>query len=694
MKQTSICDFFNIKKVNKTVENIEKNEKSELFEEIVTNSVVIKNDRYKSNREKIDNYIERNGGLERYPIMSNVLVDTLINKFERDVLDEEIYLERIIYEFNLIESKSFFDVFLQVKEILELTAEYPHIIRGSAGCSLICYLMNITNINPIKENIPLTRFMHERRSDIPDIDIDFPHNVRDKIFEMIYNRWEGRVARISNHVRFKEKSALKEAIRRTGYHKFIPKEFDLTEIIDDVAVQYQVLEDAKNLEGELRCHSLHCGGIIIFKDIVPNEYYLRDYQINRGCDKAIMGAQLCLNKDEAEDYNLIKIDVLSNRGLSQLWDISTQPIEDYPYDMNVFSLFERGDTIGLTYAESRGMSKIFREMRPQNIDDIACALALIRPAASKNGQKFTFLRDYYQLGVVQRDDFLIYDDDAINLIARLLDITHSEADIYRKAFAKNKYYKKREFWDLLQEKQRENMTFEKRQLIYEQLECLQEYSFCKSHAYSYAKLVYALAYQKYHNPRLFWESTLKHCNSSYRTWVHYREAKRHGVDIRRFAKGKTKELLKNNVIQRFSDIEEYFRFGYWTGNNFLPNMYYRNLGLREERDEEELDEIEGENKKRKKKIPYAEFKGIIVTYKIFEADRYVKKKEKSKELKKNKYITFVTLGYEDGKYIDLVLWGCYKLSKTHCLSGEGFVEEENNVPWIRVKKVKFERITE
>ena len=85
--------------------------------------------------------------------------------------------------------------------------------------------MKITDLDPIVLNINLTRFMHENRSDMPDIDIDFPAHDRNKIYEKIFRRWDGRVARISNHVLFKEKSALKEAIRETGYHKFLPKGF-------------------------------------------------------------------------------------------------------------------------------------------------------------------------------------------------------------------------------------------------------------------------------------------------------------------------------------------------------------------------------------------------------------------------------------------------------------------------------------
>lgn len=698
-KQSHIFDFFQI--TTKTKQKEEDEEMIASPTEILSDSNI-----FHMNHQRLLDYMDRHGGISNFLIFENPKIQTILHTFVREIDHDDASIDRLFNEFVLIDRNDFFDVFLQVKEILSLTSGYPHIIRGSAGCSYVCYLMEITNIHPIRENIPLTRFMHERRTDIPDIDIDFPYHVRNHIFEKIYQRWEGRVARISNHIRFKEKSALKEAIRRRGYHKFIPKEFDIQDIFDDPAIQYELQEEAEHLVGEFRCYSLHCGGIIIFQDKVPDEYYLKDYCVEKEKkDKSRMGAQLKLNKDEAEDFHLIKIDILSNRGLSQLWQISQLPIENYPYDPQVYKLFEEGRTIGLTYAESRGMCKIFREMKPKSLDDIACALGLIRPAASRNGQKFTFLRDYYQMGIAQRDDFLIYDDDAIQKIATLLHITHSEADIYRKAFAKNRFHIKKQFKLLLDEHQREHMTAEKRQLIFEQLECLQEYSFCKSHAFSYAKLVYALAYQKYYQPVEFWKSTLQHCNSSYRTWVHYREAKHVGVDIQRFQKHKTS---KNQLIQSFTPTQEFFRLGYWTSDEFLPNMHLTSLGLRdvptssrskkkqETEDEEDDDQEEEETtskKKKSKQLPYVQFRGIIATYKVFQTDKYIKKREQDPELKKNKFVTFVTLGYQDAKYIDIVLWGMYKLSKVQCISGEGFLEDENTSPWVRVKRMNFDRLT-
>ena len=114
----------------------------------------------------------------------------LISLFERPIPYDKKYYRRLANEFYLIKEKNFFEVFKQVKEILNMTTEYPHVIRGSAGCSLVCFLMKITDLDPIYLRIGLTRFMHENREDMPDIDIDFPAHDRNKIYEKNLSKME------------------------------------------------------------------------------------------------------------------------------------------------------------------------------------------------------------------------------------------------------------------------------------------------------------------------------------------------------------------------------------------------------------------------------------------------------------------------------------------------------------------------
>ena len=107
----------------------------------------------------------------------------LIARFIRDVPDEPRYLDRLSEELDIIEKKDFIKCFNQCADIIEYTRNngIPHVLRGSGASSLVCYLLGITNINPVVENMALSRFMNNNREDQPDIDIDVPHWVRPKI---------------------------------------------------------------------------------------------------------------------------------------------------------------------------------------------------------------------------------------------------------------------------------------------------------------------------------------------------------------------------------------------------------------------------------------------------------------------------------------------------------------------------------
>jgi len=105
-------------------------------------------------------------------------------------------------ELQIIIEKKLTKHILRVCEILELLKKTPHIIRGSSGSSLICYLLGITNIDPIKENICFARFLNYYRSKLPDFDIDIPHIKHEYAFKKISKKWDNQVARISNHVKY------------------------------------------------------------------------------------------------------------------------------------------------------------------------------------------------------------------------------------------------------------------------------------------------------------------------------------------------------------------------------------------------------------------------------------------------------------------------------------------------------------
>ena len=674
----------NQKKISLNLNNEEKKIGINKIKFIFDNIDNILNNQHKKGRV----WIKKNEIEDFYKVLLEEESLLLIYKFTREIPQIEKYYKRLVKEFLLIKEKNFTKVFLQVKLILDLIDDnILHIIRGSSGSSLVCYLLGITDIDPVLEKISLARFMHEKREDIPDIDIDFPTHLRNDIFKKIYENWDGKVARISNNVTYGNKSALRQAIRNTGYNKFIAKNFDINDIFDDEDTINEIIANANELEGNTKNKSLHCGGIVIFEKLVPKNLYLKSLKI-----EDIYGAQISLDKNEVENNKLIKIDILSNRGLSQLMYINSKKLIDYDYnDNNIWNLLSNGDNLGLTHGESRTIAKVLKILKPKCIKELASCLALIRPAASGNGQKSSYLKDY---NTIKKDaekykDYIIYDDDAIQYISKILKKDESYGDRFRRAFAKKNNLEKYIFKQMVK-KANPSFSNEKIDIIIENLTCLENYSFCKSHAYSYAKLLYALAYNKYYYPKQFWVSTLNNCNSSYRTWVHMRQCMNNDLDL---SYGKRPwKIINNKLVSEKSfikfvsnDIDDYFKHGYWLSKNFLNNMYFN----------KEIKLITNKKTKEKKFVNVCKFRGLIAIHRTFfqkkknsktteNTGKYINGQEEYSE--KNKIVTFVTIGYDDNSFYDLIIWGKYNFCKIHCIEGIGIVNELNCYPWISVNK--------
>lgn len=552
---------------------------------------------------------------------NNQQLYNIVKNVKREIPNKKKYHKRIIKEFKLIQKNEFEKVFLHVIEILKMMEGMPHVIRGSAGSSLLCYLLGITNFDPIKEDIVLSRFMHKHRHDMPDIDIDVPWFKHKETFQKIYDKWGNRAARISNHNMYSHKSAIRQAIRDEGHRKFVPRNFKLKKIFDDEEVQDRVIDNTNKMIGKFRCYSQHCGGVVILEDDIPDNYLLDNKP-----------KQLRLNKDQAEDEGLIKIDVLSSRGLGQLWEIEKKPIEDYPYDDEVYKIFHGGYNIGITFGESPAMRKLFRVHKPKSINDLARLLGLVRPCASKSNAFFN--KNKWR---AKTSEFrpIIYDDDATLIIQDILNCSDSEAELYRRAFAKKN--------------EREMISFNNRmfrhpdrQLIFDNLKFLKYYSFCKSHAYSYALLLYALAYQKKYNSRKFWVSAINNCHSSYRKWVYYAEAMNTGLKIHIGSppwKIKNDKLLpKYGTCQMklvINDKEDFKKHGYWTSGKFMDGMYYQEDG------------------------DMVKFRGLIAINRKYSDG-------------KKEGVTFITIGYDFGKYLDLAIPGNVGVGRNTVVEGNGY----------------------
>ncbi len=582
----------------------------------------------------------------------------IAKKFIRKCPKTKEYIERLSEELKIIIEKNLVENIVRVTEILDLLKGIPHIIRGSSGSSLVCYLLGITNIDPIKYNISFARFLNNYRTKLPDFDIDLPDNKHDKAFKIINKNWGNKVARISNHVEYGQKSAIRKAIKELGHNKRVKKTECNLNFYKDEEMKKKLKEKTDELLGTFKNYSLHCGGIIF------QEKGFEEKDLIKTKNEIIQ--QVKFNKDDIEEKNYFKVDILSNRGLTQLFQISKTPIEDYPdFDEKVVELLCKGKNLGLTFCESPGMKKILCINKPKSIYNLAECLSLIRPMA--NESKSTIIEEETNI-----NSKLKFDDDAIQYISKLLNCDEGTGDKLRRAFSKSNWKE----INLFMWKIKDNPNKEK---IKKKLLNLRKYSFCKSHAISYAKLVWALAYNKVYNPKEFWISTINNTNSMYRQWVYFREAKIDGnLELELgyypfiFNEKKTKIIPINNIKkidkdknkeQELSKIEQIKKYGFWVNNEFLDECYVKVLD------------------KNKSKV---EFVGLVA------CGRWCRKWINGKY----KFYTYITIGYKNGYYIDLKIVDKWiSLKNAILVKGDGIFIELDKIAkygYIEVETIKLE----
>lgn len=523
----------------------------------------------------------------------------------------------------IILSLRFTEYFLRIREILDMTTDLPHMTRGSAGSSLVCWALGITDVDPIQWDIPLSRFLNPHRDDLPDVDIDFPHWAQTKVMQRIFNHWPGKSARISNYVMYREKSAKREAARRLGATGKLPRNFKFEQLDIDAAEAHRI---EKKLLGKKRAISKHCGGILVFKHNLP---------------KSLINAenQILLDKHEVEELEHLKIDILANRGLSQLTEISARHLTDYPEtDEATSALLSRGDVLGVTQGESPAMRRLFRAIQPKNRSDCVFATALIRPVATTGRQKASFFHDWTQ---ERLDESIVYEDDAIRKITRLIGCDIYEADMYRRAFAKKNEEKVLEFMHRMG-------THPDKNAIVNELYQLGNFGLCRAHAVNLGRLIWALAYEKAHNPKAFWAACLKHCEGSYRRWVYKNEAKRAGWNLM--------DLGYHNSILN-DPVEEFRRYGWWGAEEFLPGFHCST---------QYLDRME--------------FRGLVANGRVFKGE-------------KGKYVTFLTLGVGNGEYIDITVRKPISYHDFDGVEGMGRLRSSNGSQYIECETVKPFRIS-
>jgi DNA-directed DNA polymerase III PolC len=483
--------------------------------------------------------------------------------------DESATRQRLARELHLITQRDLAGYFLVVHEITREARRrgFGMALRGSAGNSLVCYLLNITNVDPLHFDLPLERFLHPGRLDLPDIDLDFDWRVRDQMLDWVFNHFgTAHTAMISSHLFLQPRSAFREAAKvhglsneqisrliqaldervdvlgdtsRDGVLGRLPRDFPL-----EPARWPRLLADARRLLGRPHHLSVHPGGVVLTPR--PAEEYV---PLQRAA-KGVIITQF--EKDAAEQVGLVKIDLLGNRALSTVTE-ARRLVHSLHYhrpavpaewaDPRTLELLQRGDTLGVNQLESPAMRHLLLQLEPRGLHDVIQVLALIRPGAASCGAKEAFVRRRHRVEPVRyehpalepilRDTYglMLYEDDALRVIQALTGQSAPEADHFRKQVSKHQTADEalqlsRAF---LQACGQNGIPRSAAEEVWVQLAKFNSYSFCKSHAVSYGLIAWEAVALKAHYPRCFWVAALNNNQGMYPRRVYIEGAKRAGV---------------------------------------------------------------------------------------------------------------------------------------------------------------------
>jgi len=463
-----------------------------------------------------------------------------------DMGDPE-YAARYKMELGLIKEKGFNDYFLITMEMVTKAKDIMLVgpARGSSAGSLVCYLLGITEVDPIVHDLIFERFIDANRNDLPDIDVDFPDYKRDAVIADLVNvNGRQKVRHISTVSKLKPKSAIADfakSLRIPAYETDeirnaiidrsggdaraamkIADTFDTTEAGQRFIERYPAMKLVADIENHARHTGVHAAGIIVANDELWN------YGGVNTRDDVIM-----LDKKEAELLNLLKIDCLGLRTLSVLEecamlvgmdynDFYTLPLDDAP----TYKLLNDMRLSGIFQFEGRAMQILSKEMGIENFDDIVAITALARPGPLHSGgaslfikrrtgqEPLEYLSDHPDVVRHTKDTYgvIIYQEQLMTIAKDFGDMTWSEVQQIRRAASKslgeeffNKYKE-----SFLNGTRAKGIDDEEATNVWENMVTFGSWGMNKSHTVSYGLISYWTAYMKAHYPVQFVVANLNH----------------------------------------------------------------------------------------------------------------------------------------------------------------------------------------
>ena len=451
-------------------------------------------------------------------------------KLDNELIDE--YKNRLLYELSIINKMGFSDYFLIVYDYVRFAKESGILVgpgRGSAAGSLVSYVLGITNIDPIEYNLLFERFLNPERVTMPDIDVDFPDDAREAIYQYLITRYGAKqVAHIGTFGTFKPRSAIRDVGKVLGFkdnvisliNNYIPQYnspsldkiasgvVDIKKMISGNSEIKKLFGLAQRIENMPRNVSTHASGVVIgdvdldlYTPLAPglNGVYQTQYEAS-----------------DIEDIGLVKMDILSLSNLNTITKIVKEVNDKKGIsidinkisldDPNVFRLMASGDTDGIFQFESKGMRKLLKDLKVASLEDMIIANAIYRPGPQemiptflkrKEGAKYQGLDESIDEILKPTYGIIVFQEQVMLIAQKYAGFTLGEADLLRRAISKKKadtLFKMREAFISGSLKCGHNNDDANK--IYDYIVKFGDYGFNRSHAVVYSVVAYQMAYLK------------------------------------------------------------------------------------------------------------------------------------------------------------------------------------------------------
>ncbi len=466
--------------------------------------------------------------------------------------------KRLEKELTLIKQQNFVSFFLINWKIIQYakSKDYYHVGRGSGANSIVAYLLEITDVDPIELDLYFERFMNLYRASPPDFDIDFSSWDREDVTRFIFETFgnNGQAALLGAYVTFKHSGAVRELgkvfglpkheIDKLSDGKYDPKKLDK---LSELVLQY-----AKYLHGRPNYISIHAAGILISEN--PIHYFSATHLPPKGFPTVQFDMHI------AEDVGLYKFDILGQRGLGKIKDAIAIIKENHPditlpnihnakpffEDSNINAMIERAECIGCFYVESPAMRMLLKKLGVRDYLTLVAASSIIRPGVAKSGMMREYILRHKNperrklahpvLWDIMPDTYgvMVYQEDVIKVAHHYAGLDLGEADVLRRGMSGK--YRSREEFQAVRDKfiancrergEADEVIFE----VWRQIESFAGYAFAKGHSASYAVESYQSLFLKCYYPLEYMVATINNGGGFYRVETYIHEARIHGAII-------------------------------------------------------------------------------------------------------------------------------------------------------------------